>query len=89
MTDAPTISEPTPPDSGTPEPEISVNSLTMAYGDYVVMRDLTFQIHDKPLALDVFELCAIGFLHFLRPFTSDSRGVTSYCNPLGLSRGKV
>jgi len=29
----------------TPAPLIRVNNLTMAYGDYVVMRDLSFEIH--------------------------------------------
>ena len=45
MTEAATNPKPTPASSGTLKPAISVKDLTMAYGDYVVMRDLTFQIN--------------------------------------------
>jgi len=45
MTEAGTMTNLTEAPAGTPEPVISVEDLTMAYGDYVVMRDLTFQIN--------------------------------------------
>lgn len=45
MTEAKTMTEPTQASPVEPKPEISVKNLTMAYGDYVVMKDLTFQVN--------------------------------------------
>lgn len=37
--------------SGEKEPRIRVNNLTMAYGSFVVMRDLNFAIHNREIVI--------------------------------------